>query len=591
MDFKNNNNLNINNIPELPGCYIFKKDEHILYIGKAKNIKKRILQYFNKAHSQRLHNLIDISTNIETIITNNEKEALILEHNLIKEHTPKYNILLKDDKKYPYIFIPKEKYPRLIYVRNISKKKGKYFGPFPDGTSALEIVDLLNRIFPFRKCNPILPKVCLYYHLGQCMGPCEYSVDESIYEEMIKEVESLLSGKNLKIIKKIEDQMNKAAKDLKFEIAADHKNNLTKLKKFIDSQIVDFIDNNNIDFIAIYSKNNIISIVVFFYRSGKLLSKIEKIFLNESINKTKEIIEMFLYNFYQSNKIPDQIIIENKYISEPLKLLFPSINFISPKAGKKREILDLCYKNCENYYNQNHEGILLKNKKDNQLELSLKKLFKTSSEAPIIQVIDISHIQGESCVGGIIEFKGIHKNPKKFRKYKIENKILKANDPLFIKKVLKKHFIRTKNIPDVLIVDGGKPQVNAASFIKNELKLDIKIFGLVKDSHHETSHIIDENGNTIVINKKSDIFYFLSLLQDTVHKFAISFFRSRHSKKMLKSGFENIPGVGPKTTNILRNYYNSLDELANANYEELSNIINKSIAKKIIKFVKEYYYK
>lgn len=529
-------------LPKKPGCYLmYNKAREIIYVGKAKNLSNRIKSYFTGVHDAKTTKLVENIDDFEYIITSSETEAFILEMNLIKKHNPKYNIIFTDDKKYPYICIGADKYPRLYYTRDINKK-GKYFGPYPHANAAKEIVELLNRIYPLRKCRVIPNKECLYYHLGQCLAPCVKDVSEEEYQAMLDEIIVFLNGNAKALEDRLEEKMKRAADNLQFEKALEFRQLLEDLKTVAEKQIME-LKIKDTDVFSYHCDEQYIGIQVFHIRGHKTIGSDDYLF--ELMGTAEELFINFIGQFYinHNNPLPQEILlpaVDISGIDETIKK-----RIIVPKRGQKKKYVDLVTENAEEKL-----AHMIKVKR-NKLERTLgavKALGDLLGISPprYIEAFDVSNIQGAYSVGAMVVYEDGAPARKKYRKYRIKT-VSGANDTHSIYEIVTRRYRRLKEagerFPDLVVVDGGKPQVKSAEKAIADLGLAIDVLGLGKDDRHRTSYLFFKD-EEINIDRKSNTFFFLENLQDEVHRFAITFYRQTHSRAVLSSRLDGIEGIG-----------------------------------------------
>ena len=541
-------------LPNNPGCYLMKnKDNTIIYVGKAKNLSNRVKSYFTGKHNSKTTRLVMDIVDFEFIITSTEKEALILEMNLIKKHRPRYNIMLMDDKSYPYILLTNEKHPRITYTRELNKK-GKYFGPYPNAKAARSTVDMLNKIYPLRKCRNIPKKECLYYHINNCLGPCIRKVEDEEYKGIINKLTLLLGGNIKDEIKTLKSKMTQASENLEFEKALEYRNIILDLEAISERQKMETgLDNSDIFNYAV--KDDYINIQVFHVRETKVIER--NAFTFDLLNDSKEMFINFINQFYliNNNPIPKEIIIpkleleNNNVFDESIsKVMF------TPKQGKKKELLDLVLINI----NKELDNLILK--KQRTYDMTKGATIKLSEilsieKADNIEAFDNSNIQGISAISAMVKYINGEKSTKDYRKYKVKT-IEGSDDANTFYEIITRRYKRLKEenseMPDLIIMDGGKPQVNATLEALNKLELSIPVMGLVKDDNHRTNAILFNN-EIIELDKKSSLFKFLTNVQDEVHRYAISFHHNTHAKNILSSKLDNIKGIGKvKKAEILK---------------------------------------
>ena len=522
-------------------------DNQIIYVGKAKNLYNRVRSYFVGSHDAKTTKLVSLIHDFEYIITSSETEALILEMNLIKKHSPKYNIMLMDDKTYPYICVTDEDYPRLIYTRNINLKLGKYYGPYPNAKAAKDIVDMLNKIYPFRKCRIIPKKECLYYHIGQCLGPCIKKIDPKQYEDMRNHVNNILKGNTKNEIKQLELLMQEASQKLNFEKAIEYRSLINDLNVLTEKQKMSGYDLDT-DVFGYYSDDEHVSIQVFHLRDGNLIER--RGHLYDNFDNAQDIFEEFIWKFYlvQNNPFPSTIIISQGNQEALENILERQITI--PQKGKKKELVKLVETNAKNKIDE----LIMRNeiafkKTDGALNklcelLDLEKL-------DIIEAFDNSNISGTNAVSAMVSFINGKPNKKGYRKFKVKT-VTGSDDAGTMYEVISRRYKNPENNPDLIIVDGGLPQVNAAKKALNELNRDLNVLGLVKDDRHRTDSLLFDS-QIIEIPKSSYEFRLLESIQDEVHRYAINFFHQTHSKNTFTSQLDNIKGIGKvKKTQILK---------------------------------------
>ncbi len=573
-------------LPNKPGCYLMKdKDNNIIYVGKAKNLKRRVSSYFNKIHTGKTRALVNNISSFEYIVTNTEIECLILEINLIKKHNPKYNILLKDDKTYPYIVLTEDQYPTLKIVRSKNRKKikGKVFGPFPNVTNARDTVEILNRIYPLRKCQNLKKNYCLYYHINECLGYCQNEVDQETINEMIKEITSVLNGNYKLITEKLEAKMHQAKDKMDYEKALEYKNMIEHIKGTINKQIIVSNLKYNFDVFGYYVKDDFLTVEVLFIRDGVVMGRFHKIY--DDFLDLSDIYLRFIIDFYEKYPLPKSIVI-NDIISHEILSEYLNIKVLVPQKGDVKKILDMA--NLNAYYNSKEKIETIKKDKNIRIKLmnELKEKLKIDNVSHI-ELFDNSHLFGTYYVGAMVCYKDFEKDKKMYRKYKISTET--KDDLSAMKEVIYRRYykclLENLPLPNLIIVDGGETQINVAKEIISSLKLNIKIIGLKKDNKHRTKYIIDESYN--IIDVSNELFLYLTRMQDEVHRFAITYHRDIKSKGSLSSILENVSGIGEKRRKQLLKKYSSLEKIKNASIEELSKVIPKEIAIDLQKFLND----
>lgn len=567
-------------LPDQPGCYLMHNaDDEIIYIGKAKNLKKRVSQYFLRVHSGKTAAMVSHVDHFETIITKSEKEALILEMNLIQKNHPRYNILLMDDKHYPYIAIHKNvENPYVSLSRNVKDKKCLYFGPYPNSSAAFEVIDLINKLFPLRKCHNVPKSPCLYYHIGQCLAPCVKPVDKEKYEEIVDNIAVFLKGKNQDLIKDLKDKIRKHSENLEFERAQEYKKMLDSINHITEKQNVEFKDKINRDFFSFHTRENYIAIALFSYRQGILLSK--RSFCYELIGEINEFVSEIIYQYYSINAIPNEVIVSNEEIKDNLMNYFENANVFAPTKGKLHDVLDICEINAKEALDEH----FLTAKLDDDVLNLLDKLGKIlHMKTPTrIELFDNSHLQGTNAIGAMVVFINGIPYKKLYRKFNIQG-VNKKDDLSSMRETLTRRYKRVKEengeMPDLIIVDGGKGQIETALEVKKALNLPFSIAGLVKTSKHRTSALMDENFNEYYLDDEKKLFLLLTRMQDEVHRYAITTHIKKRNKSVFNSVFDDVDGIGEKRKEQLIKAFPSISELKNAKIEELEQIIPKESAK------------
>lgn len=553
-------------LPEKPGVYLMKDNQgQIIYVGKAKILKNRVRSYFTGSHVGKTERLITQIVDFEYIVTDSEVEALVLECNLIKKHNPRYNILLRDDKTYPYLIVTEEEHPRILITRQLKKGNGKYFGPYPNATAAKEAARLLNRLFPFRKCRQIPTRPCLYYHLEQCLAPCITGVSQDIYEGMRKEVSTFLKGDQSGIISILEDKMKIASDALHFERAKEYRDLIADLKLLNEKQNItlnDFIDR---DVLGYAITEDQMCIQIFYLRQGKLLARDSFVF--PYYEEPEDALISFIGQFYIEHTWPQEILIPP--IESPiLSSLFP---IVVPLKGKKHELLQMAMANAQTTL---HDQITLEIRHQSETQLALSTLgnLLNISAPRCIEAFDISNTAGTNTVAGMVQFIDGKPQRKGYRKYKIQP-MENTDDTAAIGQVISRRYARlieeNDPLPDLILVDGGKGQINAALHALQELNIAIPVAGMVKNERHQTHGLLDESGNQAVLPKNHPTFHLIGRIQNEVHRFAITFHRQQRAKSMTLSALDKIPGIGPKRKQNLLRHFSSLDDIKQASIQEL----------------------
>ena len=566
----------IDNLKHLPGVYLMHdKDDTIIYVGKAKDLYKRVSQYFLKSQSGKVFKMVSNVAYFETIITKNEKEALILEMNLIQKYYPRYNILLKDGGHYPYIALKKKGDIYLTIKRNKKDDNYIYYGPFPNSRSAYEMVDLINKIFPIRKCKNLKKEPCLYYHLHQCLAPCINKINEEKYEQLRSEIISFLNGNNEKEYQDIKNKMLLASEEMNYELAATYKKILDSITHINTKQNVETNDKKDRDIFAYSIKEGYLSLTIFLYRNGMLLGKQNHIV--EQFDDLENQVSDLILQFYQRYPLPKEVVVNNNDIIDILKD-YLDVDLISVTKGKLYELVVLAKENANNALDEHFLSSRLDDNKIALLE-ELGKLLHISTPY-YIELFDNSHLQGSSPVGAMVTYINGEKVKGLYRKYNLEHEESR-DDLASMKEVIYRHLSRNikenKKMPDLILTDGGQIQVEAASLVIDELNLDINVFGLYKNDKHQTEGLVDKYGQTYKIDNKS-LFFLLRRMQDEVHRFAISFHKQKRNKAMTISLLDDIKGLGNKRKEVLKRTYKDVNDLKEASLEELSQLLPIDVA-------------
>lgn len=565
-------------LPAQPGCYLMKnKGGDIIYVGKAKVLKNRVRQYFVGAHDFKTTRLVANIDDFEYIVTASEKEALLLEINLIKKHTPPYNIMFMDDKTYPYLKLSKEAAPRLEVVRNTKDKKADYFGPFPDSGAAYDMAKLLNRMYPLRKCRQLPKKECLYYHIGQCLGPCIRPVDEAVYAQMRNEIRRFLKGDVSDTLAKLNEQMLAASEQLQFERAQEIHELMNSIRHVVDKQQIDFKDHLDRDVFAYYVDKGYISIQGFFMRGGKLLER--SLSVTPLYEEEMEAFVAFIAQYYAHNPLPNEILIPREYDAGMLRELYGE-KIVQPQRGDKVKLVEMALRNAKNAHEQK---FTLVERKDQQKQLAMGQLSRIfQKEIHRIEIFDNSHLAGTFNVSGMVVFLDGEPHKPGYRLYRLGEY---RSDMDSMREVLYRRYFRLLKegaaLPDLLVVDGGYQQVEAAKEIREQLDLDLTICGLVKDEHHNTSNLMDDRGTIIRIEKEGPLFFLLAQMQDEVHRFAISYHRRLRKKAMTRSILDEVEGLGEVRKKAIWKKFGSLKNLRAASVEEIRTVVPEKVAENI----------
>lgn len=564
-----------------PGCYLMKNtDGKVIYVGKARKLKNRVSSYFTGAHNYKTTKLVDHIWDFDYIVTGSEKEALLLEINLIKDYTPEYNIMFMDNTYYPYIELTDETHPRLKIVRKTKNKKNKYFGPYPDATAARNTFKLLNKLYPLRKCNHVPDKPCLYYSLHQCLGPCINEVDKSQYDEIRKELISFIHGNTKSKIDELTEKMMTASENLQFELAKEYRDLIRSIEYVTAKQNVQFGDYKDRDILGYFIDKGYISIQLFFMREGKLLYHD---FNLEPVGEDfEEDLIRFLVTYYQNHPEPYELLIPQDVDLELLTEIL-SCHVLQPQRGDKKSLVEMANKNAKEAL---EKKFLLKEKTDEKTILPIIELGqKLGIDTPhTIELYDNSNIQGAYAVAGMVVYKDGVPSKKDYRKYKIKT-VEGPDDYASMKEVIYRRYYRLlmeqKEMADLIIVDGGLGQIKVAKEVIDSLNLSVHICGLSKDDKHSTAMLLDEDGNQVPIDTKSPLFFLLTRMQDEVHRYAISFHRQVRSKSLFSSILDEVEGIGEARKKKLLNHFKSVKKMKEASLEELEAVIPKNTAAKL----------
>ncbi len=577
-------------VPNKPGSYQMKNvDGVIIYVGKAKNLKNRLKSYFTGTVTGKTRLLVEDIDDFEYIVTSSELESLILEITLIKKYDPKYNILLKDDKTYPYIELTNDKYPVLKIVRNTKRKKNKshLYGPYPNAGAARKTVNMINRIYPLRKCDKLKKEVCLYYHIHECLGYCTKEVSKEEVDKMTKEIISFLKGDASVVSKRLEEEMYRASENMNYERAIELREMLDDIKTTLKKQKIDLNRNYNFDLVNYYVDNNYLSIEIFFIREGLLFGRHNEIIQTVGVSTSEDVME-YLVKFYDKGAIlPKELYIPLE-LDEKLIEDYFKIKVVKPQKGKLKSLVDLARENAKEHMEEEEETL----KKDDELRLGaiselanllgLKKVSRMES-------FDNSHLFGTFYVGGMVVFEDFLPVRDDYRKYKIQSDV--KDDLSAMKEVLYRRYYKVlmENLrrPDLLVMDGGKLQISVAREILDSLGLDIPVIGLVKDKSHKTSYIMNDRYEILTVPKESNLFLFLTRIQEEVHRYAISYHRNIKAKGALASVLDLVPGVGVVRRKELLKKFGSLKKMKEASVLELSTVLPMEVAENLFSYLKE----
>lgn len=566
-------------LPALPGCYLMKNiDGDIIYVGKAKKLKNRVRQYFVGAHDFKTTRLVANIDDFEYIVTGSEKEALLLEINLIKKHTPPYNIMFMDDKTYPYIKLTKEKAPILRVVRNTKDRKAEYFGPFPDSGAAWETMKLLNQLYPLRKCRHLPKKACLYYHMGQCLAPCEQAIDEKVYADMANGIRKFLKGDVKEILTQLKADMQQASEELAFEKAQEKLNLIHAIEHVTAKQQIDFKDHKDRDVFGYYVDKGYISIQGFFVRGGKLLER--ELSIQPLYEQPQDAFISFILQYYAKNPLPQEILLPKEYEIEHLQEILSEAKILQPLRGDKLKLVEMVLANAKNAHQQKFE---LVERKESRREEAMQQLCQLlHKDIHRIELFDNSHISGAFNVSGMVVFKDGEPSRQDYRTYRLGEYV---SDLDSMKEVVYRRYFRLLKekgrFPDLLIVDGGYLQIEAAREIIEALDVPVTLCGLVKNDNHKTANLMNAEGEILPVERDSSLFFLLTQMQDEVHRFAISYHRKLRGKAMTKSILDEVEGIGEVRKKEIWKYFKSLKRLKEADVDEIAQIVPRKVAQNI----------
>jgi excinuclease ABC subunit C len=563
-------------LPDQPGCYLMKdRQDTVIYVGKAKVLKNRVRSYFTGSHDGKTLRLVNEIEDFEYIVTSSDMEALILEMNLIKKYDPKYNVMLKDDKSYPFIKLTAERHPRLITTRNVKKDKGKYFGPYPNVQAANETKKLLDRIYPLRKCSTLPDRVCLYYHMGQCLAPCVKPVSEKQYKDIVDEIARFLNGGYKDIKKELTVKMTSAAEELDFERAKELRDQIAHIEATMEKQKMTSTDFTDRDVFGFAVDKGWMCVQVFFIRQGKLIERDVSLF--PVYGEPEEEMLTFMGQFYtKANHFKPREILVPDSINEEMAEKLLEVKVLKPQRGQKKDLVKLAGKNA---------GIALQEKFsliERDEERTIKAVENLGRQLGIytphrIEAFDNSNIQGTDPVSAMIVFIDGKPEKREYRKYKIKT-VKGPDDYESMREAVRRRYTRVLKeglpIPDLIIVDGGKGHIESVrDVLENELGLDIPISGLAKDEKHRTSQLLYGNPLEIIpLERNSQEFYLLQRIQDEVHRFAITFHRQLRGKSAFQSLLDDIPGIGEKRKKLLLKTFGSVKKMKEAGLDEFTAI-------------------
>lgn len=568
-------------LPLEPGCYLMKNEEgQIIYVGKAKKLKNRVSSYFNGVHNYKTTKLVSEIRDFDYIVTQSEKEALLLEINLIKDYSPKYNIMFMDNSYYPYIQLTKEKHPRLRITRDAKDKKCKHFGPFPDATAARETFKLLNRLYPLRKCNHIPKKPCLYASLNQCLAPCINEVDEKQYQEITRSITAFIKGDIREVTDDLKNKMYEASENLNFEQAKEYRDLIHHIEHVTSKQHVQFSDQIDRDILGFYVDKGYLSIQLFFMRQGKLLSR--DFNLMPIYDQEEDEVIRFVVDYYKKNVCPKELLVPEGIDCSLLESVL-ECKVIKPEKGNKADLVKMAIGNAKEMLDKKF-ALQEKDKEKtiDAIELLGKKI--GISTPHVVELFDNSNIQGSYAVAGMVVFVDGKPSKNDYRKFKIKT-VEGPDDYGSMKEIIYRRYLRvlTDGLrkPDLIIVDGGKGQIKVAREVIELLNLDIYVCGLAKDDKHQTALLLNKDGEIIDIDRRSALFYLLTRMQDEVHRYAISFHRQVRAKSLFDSILDDIEGIGPKRKKQLLRTFGSVKKMKEATIEQLSEVLPKKVAEEL----------
>ncbi len=577
-------------LPDKPGSYQMK-DGHgtIIYVGKAKSLLKRVKQYFTRPQLGKVARMVEEIRDFDIIETNSEKEALLLEISLIHKYYPKYNIMLMDGKMYPFIALKKKEDPYLKITRSDKEKGYYYFGPFPNSSQAYKMIDLLNKIYPLRKCRNIPSKPCLYYHMGQCLAPCIHKIEQKEYQDMVSSITAFLNGDTSAVLSELKEKMNSYAEKMEYERAGEYKKLIDTVKGITSSQKIIFQDHVSRDIVGYSVREGYLCVVFLLYRKGVLLGK--NYYVEELEDEIDDFLENIILQFYEKHQDhPKELIVPSETIAPVLE---ESLGFrvLSPSKGKKHDLIALALENSKQMLDQHFQTARLEDDVLSLLE-ELKEKLGLEKTPLDIELYDNSHIQGYDPVGAMVKYINGEKAPNQYRKYKITQPN-PQDDLASMREVLTRRFIRLKEenakLPDLIILDGGFTQCEVGLEVKQEIGLDIPLAGLQKNDKHETDSLINaDTGEVIPLARNTPLFFLLMRMQDEIHRFAITYHRGKRAKSVFRTIYDDISGIGEKRKKKLLELYPTYESLQGVSKEELMQIVPESSAESILKKRDEY---
>lgn len=578
----------LQNLPHAPGSYQMKDAKgEIIYVGKAKDLHNRVNSYFTGVHNFKTTKLVQNIEDFDFIVTASEKEALVLEINLIKKNRPKYNIQFMDDSSYPYIKMTREKYPRLMIARDMKKdRKARYFGPFPDASAARTTLKLLQSMYPFRRCNNVGDRVCLYYHIGQCLGPCQYEVQPEVYEQMADQITKFLNGDTKQMEKQLQEKMMQAAEELQFEKAQQYKETLESIHRVAgERQNIEKVNEKDIDVFTWYANRGYLAIAGMLVRNGIILNKEYR--LKPLYGEGQEEFQSFLIQYYEDHPYPKELVLPEGMDVAMLSQIL-SVNMTIPQKGYRKKLMDMAVENARTQLQLKFSVV----EKQDTIRMESVNALSQIAGKPMnrVELFDNSHIQGAFPVSACVVYEDGEPVKKDYRLYRLHTG---NSDVDSMKEVIYRRYFRLLNdggtMPDGILVDGGRTQIDAANEIITALDLqdDITVMGLVKNDKHNTDGLMDTDGNIVEIDRNSGLFFLLTRMQDEVHRAAISYHRKLRSKAQTKSILDEIEGVGPKRKKELLKVFGGITKLRQASVEEIAKVVPQQVAENIWRVLHE----
>ena len=578
----------LQNLPHAPGSYQMKDAKgEIIYVGKAKDLHNRVNSYFTGVHNFKTTKLVQNIEDFDFIVTASEKEALVLEINLIKKNRPKSNIQFMDDSSYPYIQMTREKYPRLMIARDMKKdRKARYFGPFPDASAARTTLKLLQSMYPFRRCNNVGDRVCLYYHIGQCLGPCQYEIQPEVYEQMADQITKFLNGDTKQMEKQLQEKMMQAAEELQFEKAQQYKETLESIHRVAgERQNIEKVNEKDIDVFTWYADRGYLAIAGMLVRNGIILNKEYR--LKPLYGEGQEEFQSFLIQYYEDHPYPKELVLPEGMDVDMLSQIL-SVNMTIPQKGYRKRLMDMAVENARTQLQLKFSVV----EKQDTIRMESVNALSQIAGKPMnrVELFDNSHIQGAFPVSACVVYEDGEPVKKDYRLYRLHTG---NSDVDSMKEVIYRRYFRLLNdggtMPDGILVDGGRTQIDAANEIITALDLqdDITVMGLVKNDKHNTDGLMDTDGNIVEIDRNSGLFFLLTRMQDEVHRAAISYHRKLRSKAQTKSILDEIEGVGPKRKKELLKVFGGITKLRQASVEEIAKVVPQQVAENIWRILHE----